>query len=297
MVDSEWGFFMQQEAHQEVRQEIHPKTRQDSPPDPDLTSRFFRRAFHYPQRLRTPRRFVSLLTVLAVLALWQLVVALELYPSFIIPPPLAVLEKFIEVVQDGRLLLHTSTTFVEVLAGLAIGVSVGVVLGYAIAKSRTLEDILSPLVVALQSTPVVAYAPLLVIWFGSGLSSKVLTCALIVFFPVLLNTIVGLRSTPPSLRDLMRSLEATRRQMFFQLEIPAAMPVLIGGLKVSATLAVIGAVVGEFVTSNAGLGFLINVGKNQYDTPLVLVGVITLAVMARLLYGAVSVVERWVRRE
>jgi NitT/TauT family transport system permease protein len=173
-----------------------------------------------------------------------------------------------------------------------------------IAKNRLLEDLLSPLIVALQSTPVVAYAPLLVIWFDTGsdnrLVSKILTCALIVFFPILLSTVVGIRNTPTPLHDLMRSLGASRWQMFAKLEVPAAMPVLLGGLKVSATLAVIGAVVGEFVSANAGLGFLMNLARNQYDTALVLVAVIALAVMARSLYGLVSLLERrvlaWQRR-
>ncbi|MFO7321126.1 MAG: ABC transporter permease [Chloroflexota bacterium] len=238
------------------------------------------------------RRYVGLLALVLILVVWQVIASLRLYPSFIIPPPGAVLEKFITVVQDGRLWLHTSTTLVEVLGGLALGVSAGVVLGYIIAKNQIIEDLLSPVIVALQSTPVVAYAPLLVIWFGSGPNSKVLTCALTVFFPMLMNTVVGIRNTPAPLRDLMRSLGATRAQMLTRLEIPAALPVLLNGLKVSATLSVIGAVVGEFIWANAGLGFLINLSRNQYDTPLVIVAVLTLALMARALYSAVSYIER-----
>ncbi len=254
-----------------------------------------------PRLSRPPlRRVVPLATLLLLLALWQFITALRLYPTFIIPPPLAVLERFGEVLADGRLWLHTRTTLTEVLVGLAVGSAVGVALGYLIAKSRALEAILSPVIVTLQSTPVVAYAPLLVIWFGSGTSSKVLTCALIVFFPVLMSTLVGVRNTPASLRDLMHSLGATRWQLLTRLDVPAALPVLLGGLKVSATLAVIGAVVGEFVSTSAGLGFLINVARNQYDTPLVIVAVLTLAVMARVLYELVSFVERralaWQRR-
>lgn len=246
------------------------------------------------------RKLASLLTLVVGLAVWQLVASLQLYPAFIIPPPVAVLDKLRDVVLDGRLWLHTQTTLIEVCGGLLIGVSTGLALGYVIAKSKLLEDILSPLIVLLQSTPVVAYAPLLVIWFGSGPSSKVLTCALIVFFPVLMSTVVGLRNTPPSLRDLMLSLQATRWQMLTRLELPAALPVLLSGLKTSATLAVIGAVVGEFVSANAGLGFLLNLARNQYDTPLVLVAVLTLALIARLLYSAVSLIESralaWQRR-
>jgi len=123
------------------------------------------------------------------------------------------------------------------------------------------------------------------------LLSKVLICALIVFFPVLVNTIVGLRSVPEELHDLMRSLRATRWQTARHLEIPAALPVLLGGLRVGATLSVIGAVVGEFAGSDRGLGFLINVGRGQYDTALVFVAVFSLIVLALSLYGIVVWVE------
>ena len=238
------------------------------------------------------RSFAPLLGVAAILVLWQLVTMLRIYPAFIIPPPAAVFEKFVDVARDGRLWLHTSTTLWQMLVGLGTGLAAGVTLGYAMAKSRALEDILSPIVIAFQSTPVVAYAPLLVIWFGSGATSKVITSALIVFFPMLMNTIVGVRNVPPSLRDLMRSLRATRWQMMTRLEIPAAMPILIGGLKVSATLAVIGAVVGEFVSANAGLGFWIKLARDQYDTPLVVVAVLMLALIARSMYGLISLLER-----
>lgn len=242
------------------------------------------------------RLTAPLITIGVLLAVWQLIAALEIYPAFIVPPPAAVAEKFYAVTfGDGRVNLwtHLWVTFSEVAIGLGLGLIVAVLLGYMVAKLPLLEDLLSPVIVAFQATPVVAYAPLLVIWFGSGMMSKVITCALIVFFPTLMNTIVGVRSVPSSLRDLMRSVNATPLQMLFKLEIPAATSVMIGGLKVSATLAVIGAVVGEFVSANAGLGFLINLARNQYDTPLVLVSVFTLTLLALALYGIVILIERY----
>ena len=151
---------------------------------------------------------------------------------------------------------------------------------------------LQPFLVASQAIPIVAIAPLLVIWFGSGIFSKILICALTVFFPVLVNTVVGLRAVPDNLRDLMRSMRATPWQTFSQLELPAALPVLLGGLRVGATLSVIGAVVGELVGSDRGLGFLINVGRGQYDTALVFVGVLTLVFLAILLYSLVHALEK-----
>ena len=187
---------------------------------------------------------------------------------------------------------HFGITLGEVLAGLLLGAAAAVLTGYPLAKSRQLERLLSPYIVASQSVPIVAVAPLLIIWFGPGLLSKVLICALIVFFPILINTIVGVRSVSKDLYDLMRSLRADRWQIFRLLEVPAALPVLLGGLRIGATLAVIGAVVGEFVGSDRGLGFLINVGRGQYDIALVFVAVFSLVFMALLLYGFVVLMER-----
>lgn len=223
--------------------------------------------------------------------LWQLVVQVAELPAFILPGPGRVWERFLRAAADGTLARHSWVTMQEVLGGLALGVVTASLLGYLLAKSQRLESLLAPYVVASQSVPVVAIAPLLVIWFGPGLLSKVLICALIVFFPVLINTIVGLRSVPRDLHDLMRSLRATRWQTLQLLEFPAALPVLLGGLRIGATLSVIGAVVGEFVGADRGLGFLINVGRGEYDTALVFAAVFTLIALALALYGLVLLLE------
>lgn len=238
------------------------------------------------------RRFASWITIALVLFMWQAITWFELISPTLVPAPIDVFEKFLLVLEDGRLWLHTSTTLIEVGVGLTAGVSIAFILGYAIAHSKFLEDLLSPIIVSLQSTPIVAYAPLLIIWFGSDIMSKIIICALIVFFPMLMNTVVGIRNVPSQLRDVMRVSQASWWQMFIKLEIPAALPVLLTGLKTSATLAVVGAVVGEFINARAGLGFWIRVAQNQYDTALVYVCVIMLAVIARLLFGAVGLLEK-----
>lgn len=232
------------------------------------------------------------LSILIVLVVWQLVAMFAGFPAFILPSPGMVGTRFIQAIADGSLIRNTAVTLGEVLAGLVLGVSVASFLGYLLARSLKLERLLSPYIVASQSIPVVAIAPLLVIWFGPGLFSKVLICALIVFFPVLVNTVVGVRSVPEDLRDLMRSLQATRWQTLRYLELPAALPVFLGGLRIGATLSVIGAVVGEFVGAKSGLGFLVNVGRGIYDTSLVFVAVFTLIALALILYGLVSLVEK-----
>lgn len=231
---------------------------------------------------------VLVITMLA----WEAFTRVSNLPAFILPPPSAVFDRLVRSLQDGGLYRHTLATLSEVLAGLAFGVLVAVTLGYGLSKSHTLERVLAPYIVASQSIPIVAIAPLLVIWLGPGRLSKVMICALIVFFPVLVNTVVGMRSVPQGLYDLMRSLGATRWQTFNRLEVPAAMPVLLGGLKIGATLSVIGAVVGEFVGADEGLGFLINLGDGLYDTALVFVAVFVLVVMAMGLYALVAGLER-----
>jgi NitT/TauT family transport system permease protein len=233
------------------------------------------------------------------LLLWEALVRASGLPAFILPAPSQVWLRFLRALADGSLGRHVWVTFQEVFLGLLLGVVAASLLGYLLAKSRRLERALAPYVVASQSIPIVAIAPLLVIWFGPGLLSKLLICALIVFFPVLVNTIVGLHSVPDDLRDLMRSLRAGRWQTFRMLELPAALPVFLGGLRIGATLSVVGAVVGELVGADRGLGFLINVGRGEYDTALVFVAVFTLIAMALALYGAVVWLESrllWWRR-
>ncbi len=247
-----------------------------------------------PQPIRNIQRggiFLVPISVVLAIFVWHLVTQFSGLPAYILPAPEMVWQKFLQVLSNGSLMRHSLITLGEVLFGLALGVTLATVQGYFLAKSRLVERLLSPYIVASQSVPIVAIAPLLVIWFGSGLTSKVLICALIVFFPVLVNTIVGLRSVPEELRELMRSLHASRWQTFKYLEVPAALPIFLGGLRIGATLAVIGAVVGEFAGSDRGLGFLISVGRGQFDTTLVFVAVFTLIAMAMILYGLVGWLE------
>jgi NitT/TauT family transport system permease protein len=236
-------------------------------------------------------RHLGLLSILLAIPLWSLIVHISDLPRFILPSPMDVWTRFLKSLADGSLLLHTAYTLVEILLGLFFGVLFATVIGYFLAKSRTLEKVLSPYLVASQAIPIVAVAPLLILWFGSGVPSKVLICSLIVFFPVLVNTIVGVRAVPSTLYDLMNSVRATRWQILFKLELPASLPVLLGGLRIGATLSVIGAIVGELVDAKWGLGFLLKVGDFQYDTPMVFVAVFMLVSLALMLYGLVTWLE------
>ena len=230
--------------------------------------------------------------MIIALLVWEAAILIWKFPAFILPGPGLVALRFIRAISDGSLIRHFMITLFEVVMGLVLGAGCATVLGYLLAKSPASEKFLSPYLVASQAIPLVAIAPLLIIWFGPGLFSKILICSLIVFFPILINTIVGVRAVPDTLRDLMRSLHASRQQTLRLLEVPAALPVFLGGLRVGATLSVIGAVVGEFVGSDRGLGFLINVGRGQYDTALVFAAIFTLIALALGLYYAVVLVEK-----
>lgn len=261
----------------------------------NLLGVFFMRTepnFTQTQRNQLPNRVIFLVFSLVTgVLIWYLLARILALPSFILPGPGLVIQRFVRSISEGQLTRHALATLLEVVGGLFLGGITATILGYLLAKSPSLEKLISPYIVASQSIPIVAIAPLLVIWFGPGIFSKILICSLIVFFPILINTVVGLREVPQDLRDLMRSLQASRMQTFWKLEVPAALPIFLGGLRVGATLSVIGAVVGELVGSDRGLGFLINVGRGQYDTALVFVSVITLVIMAMAFYGLVLLIE------
>lgn len=223
---------------------------------------------------------------------WDVLVRWQHYPPYILPTPAQVWHKFLVVLADGTLWRHTRITLLEIGGGLAMGLVAATVLGYLLAKSPFLEQLVGPYLVAAQAVPVVALAPLIILWAGSGIFSKMLVAALTLFFPVLVNTMVGFRSVERQLMELMRVLNANRWQIFTKLEVPAALPILFGGLKIGTALSVIGAVVGEFVAADQGLGFLINLtSRGTLDTALLFVTLGALVVIAVALYTLVGWVE------
>ncbi len=246
------------------------------------------------RRLRTlPTWATTLVSFLFLLLAWELLVTWGKYDSFILPGPAAVGRQFMVVLGDGRLLKHSLITIMEVIPGLLIGFFVALPLGYLLAKSPLAERLLSPYLVASQAIPIIAIAPLLTIWISSTYWSRVLVAALVVFFPVLISIIAGLRSVPAALYEVMRSLRATPWQIFGKLELPASLPIVLSGLKVGATLSVIGALVGEFVQPKSeGLGYLLVTARYQFKTDLVFVILFTLGIIALSLYGLVALIEK-----
>jgi NitT/TauT family transport system permease protein len=235
----------------------------------------------------------TLFSLAAFLIAWKLLTVLTGTPDYILPAPEVVGERAVRAIGSGLLWEHTAVTLSEILLGLAVGTTTAIAVGTALGKSVVIERVLSPYIVAAQSVPILALAPLLDIWFGGGLLARVLICALIVFFPIAIATMVGIRSADPLLVELFRSLGATQAQRTTRLEIPSALPVIFGGLRVGVTLAVIGAVVAEWAGASSGLGVLINIAnQGLFDTPLMFVALATLAVIGIGLHGLVVSVER-----
>jgi NitT/TauT family transport system permease protein len=224
---------------------------------------------------------------------WKAVVVIGGYPPFILPPPEAVADRLLRAWRDGIMTPHVLTTLAEVGLGFAVGAGTGLAVGYGLARSALVERLISPYIVAAQATPILALAPLLALWFGPGLTSKVIICGLIVFFPIAVSTMVGIRSVDAGLLEMARSFRATRRQILTTLEVPAALPSILGGMRVGVTLAVVGAIVGEWAGAERGLGVLVNLARGSlFDIPLMFATLVTIALLGIALYLVVVVLER-----
>ena len=238
--------------------------------------------------------WLPVLLALAFFALvWKAAVVVGGLPPYILPPPETVVVRLVSAWLDGTVWPHFVTTMIEVTLGFVVGAGLGLIVGYGLARSALFERLASPYLVAAQAIPILVLAPLLVLWFGPGLVSKVVICSLIVFFPVAIATMVGIRSVEPRLIELGRSLRATNRQILTTLEIPAALPAIFGGMRVGVTLAVVGAVVGEWAGADKGLAVLINLARGSlFDIPLMFATLMTIALVGVALYLGVVVAER-----
>jgi NitT/TauT family transport system permease protein len=228
---------------------------------------------------------------IGLIVLWQIATMVFAIPSYILPSPLEI----IAAIAGNwlRLLQNALVTFGEAAAGFAISIVVGIPLGVLIISSKWLQRILYPLLVASQSIPKVALAPIFVVWFGFGPLPKVLIAFSIAFFAIVVNTVVGLSRTPPEMMHLMRSLGARPMQIFFRVRVPMAMPYIFAGIKISAAFSVVGAIVGEFIAASSGLGYLQLVADNNFQIPLLFGILVLLSVMGAVLYYIVVLIE-WI---
>lgn len=224
-----------------------------------------------------------------VVLVWHLSCEMFKLPTAVLPKPGLVLAAAIN--RWDLLWSEGLVTLAETVYGFLLALVLGVPIAVAITSSRTLSLMVQPILIALQSVPKVALAPILLVWLGTGIESKLAIAWLVAFFPIVVDTAAGLQATPPSLLELARSLKASWWQIFIKVKLPAALPHIITGSKVAVTLAVIGAVIGEFIGSTSGLGYLLMTATSQIDTPLAFAALFALAALGILVYLAVVAVE------
>jgi len=236
------------------------------------------------------RSIYPLIGIVVLLGLWQGYTSLSGISQIVLPSPLDI--ALVSIKQYNLLLQQTWPTLIETVLGFGLALLIGVPLAVCVANSRLLNLALYPILVATQSIPKVAIAPIILVWFGLGINSKLALAFLVAFFPVVVDTAAGLHATPSGLLELARSLRASRLQVFMKVQMPAALPFVFAGAKVAITLAVIGAVIGEFVGSVAGLGNLVLSANSQLEGPLAWAALLWLSVLGILLFSVVALAER-----
>jgi len=230
------------------------------------------------------------LLIFLLLVLWDLAIRIFKIPPYLIPRPEQVVQQLFA--EGPRLLTESWKTTQATLGGFALTILIGIPLAMVIAYSKLVESYVYPLLVFSQSIPKVAIAPLFVVWFGFGIFPKIISAFLLGFFPVVVSTVMGFKSVEPDMIDLARSMGANRLQTFFKFSLPQALPAIFSGLKVSITLAVVGAVVGEFVGSNSGIGYVLQVANGNFDLPLMFAALVVLSTIGVLLFVVIDLIER-----
>jgi NitT/TauT family transport system permease protein len=237
-------------------------------------------------------RLPSLLLLIALLAVWEAWCRFGGLSPLVLPPPSAVLATLWSEIATGRLWPHLAMTAAEMGLGLGIGAVVGLGTGILLAEFPALSRLLRPYVLASQLVPKLALGPLFIIWFGFGMTPTVVITALICFFPLMENTLTGISEVDSSRRELFRMLGAGRLQTLLRLKLPAALPVIMAGLRVAVVLALVGAVVGEFIGGRIGLGSSIIAAQSVMDSSLIFALFIVITALGMLLYEAVRLIER-----
>jgi NitT/TauT family transport system permease protein len=251
-----------------------------------------------PPAARLRHREVAIVLVACgiLLALWEAACRAGLVSRLVLPAPSAIAVELWSAVHEiavgGPMRTHTLTTLYEILAGFAVGVGLGFVLGVLIAENRVARRLAMPWLIALNASPKIALAPLLLVWFGFGMGSKIVMAALIAFFPLLINVVTGLTQVDEAKLRLMRSLAASRAKTLTKVKLPDALPTIFAGLKTAIVLAVVGAVVGEFVGAESGLGHVIKQSEFQLDVAQTFAVIVLLSIIGIALFYAIEFVER-----
>lgn len=229
---------------------------------------------------------------IVLVALWSAYVHFMQVPSYVMPPPQAVAVSFFEAFRSGYIYPHLLFTAKSAVLGYFAGCAAGIVLGSLLALSPSVERALYPYIIFFQSMPKVAIAPLLIVWFGFGLESKIVMVALICFFPVFINTFIGIRQTDSDLVDVLRVSSASKLSIFFHVKVPSAAGSIFAGLQIAVSFSLIGAIVAEFIASKEGLGTVIQQAALMMDTGLIFAGVIVLAIMGMIGTGIVRYLHK-----
>ncbi len=241
-------------------------------------------------------RLASALLLVLFLGGWEVYCRVAGVPALIVPLPSDVLRTLWDGLAGGHLLPHLWVTTAEMAMGLAAGCAVGFLAGVLLAEVPVLRRLFYPYIVASQVVPKLALGPLFIVWFGFGMTSTVVITALICFFPLLENTMTGLQQVDPNKRELFRMLRATRLQTLLRLKIPSGLPVILAGLRVAVVLALVGAVVGEFIGGRQGLGASIIAAQGMMDSTMMFALFIVITVLGMIVYQAAAGLERWLLR-
>jgi NitT/TauT family transport system permease protein len=237
------------------------------------------------------QRSLPFVGIFGFLVIWELLVILFKVPAYLLPKPTDI---FLTIVDDMKSLTnHGWVTAYEMLLGYFLAIAVAIPLAIGITASDTFDRFIMPILLFFQVVPKIAIAPLFLIWFGFGTTPKVMVAFLISFFPIVIDTAIGLRSVSSEMIDLARSMGASKGQIFRNFRLPTSLPYLFSGLKVAATMAVVGAVVGEFVGADRGLGYLLLVSNSNLDTALTFAVIVALTLQGLVMYYAVEVLERF----
>lgn len=233
------------------------------------------------------------LLLVILLVVWHTYVKAYGVSAFILPAPSAVWDSWMDMLSSSRAWRHTWLTVYVTLVGFAWALVIGVGLGVLLGRTRWLELTLNPFIVATQVIPKVALLPLFVVWFGFGNTSKIIVAAILAFFPILTNTVLGVKSVDAGHRDVMTSLNATRWQIFRRLELPSSLPYILTGMEIGIVLAIIGAIVGEYLGGNAGLGFMLVSKMNGYETDGLFAVIIQMTLLGFFFYFATGALRRF----
>jgi len=238
----------------------------------------------------------KVLALLGFLSIWQILVMIFKVKAYILPSPLTILTYLLvpELAANYHWLRHIQTTLGEIVISFSVTALVGVFVAIVMTWSNFMKQIITPIIALFNSLPKIALAPLFLLWFGFGIIPNIMIAFLIAFFPVVINTAAGLNAVEEDLLDLVRYLHASKWQVYMKIRLPNSLPYIFSGLKISTTLCVVGAIVGEFIASTQGLGYLIKSSQGLMDTPPMFASLMLISLLGLCFFGFISLLERWV---